>query len=468
MPKHSFIQMEKIHNVKGRINYITSAERQENLYVFMNTTTPAFWKDLAKENQQEFKKSGTGGKCIEARELIIALPKDFVKYDSALLLQLFTQSFQNKYGVECVSALHHNKKKTNYHIHLIFSERKLLDSPVEKIASRNMFFDELGKRVRTKKEILDIAGKLRKGCKIIPKGEVYDRRIFTNKESYFKSEKFLEEEKKRYTELINQFIKNPQERLQVFERNGVYLPTKKIGKNNPKAAEIKADNEARVEWNQTVDLALIEGIPEADILQVKKEEITHQVRRSIAVHGRKPGLFRTIIDKAKVILSILIRKFQQPPKPQLNVDITEFYKLASIKVELEKQKLAIDRVEMQELPELKRRLGELKGVFKGRERKEMEQKIVNLNIGLSGMKSYLTNIVSRYGYESVKDFMRVYTKAESIVRQYQEDLEEWEEKRDSIPQEKESIRSQLKQFECETKEFSSRAVYQPECRGRTR
>ena len=28
--------------------------------------------------------------------------------------------------MECVSALHHNKRKTNYHIHLIFSERKLL------------------------------------------------------------------------------------------------------------------------------------------------------------------------------------------------------------------------------------------------------------------------------------------------------------------------------------------------------
>ena len=29
--------------------------------------------------------------------------------------------------MECIAALHHNKRKTNYHIHLIFAERKLLD-----------------------------------------------------------------------------------------------------------------------------------------------------------------------------------------------------------------------------------------------------------------------------------------------------------------------------------------------------
>lgn len=83
------------------------------------------------------KKSGTEGKCIEARELIIALPESFVDYEPDRLLKLFTEHFKQNYGVECIAALHHNKRKTNYHIHLIFSERKLLDEPVEKIATRN-------------------------------------------------------------------------------------------------------------------------------------------------------------------------------------------------------------------------------------------------------------------------------------------------------------------------------------------
>lgn len=33
-------------------------------------------------------------------------------------------------------------------------------------------------------------------------------------------------------------------------KNSVYLPTKKIGKNNPKTAEIEADNAARQERNK--------------------------------------------------------------------------------------------------------------------------------------------------------------------------------------------------------------------------
>ena len=32
MPRHSFIQMTKLHNVMGRIDYITSTVKQENLY----------------------------------------------------------------------------------------------------------------------------------------------------------------------------------------------------------------------------------------------------------------------------------------------------------------------------------------------------------------------------------------------------------------------------------------------------
>ena len=63
-----------------------------------------------------------------------------------------------------------------------------------------------------------------------------------------------------FTEAINHYVKEESEKLAVFQQGGVYLPTKKIGKNNPKAAEIRADNAARQEWNQTVDIALVEGI----------------------------------------------------------------------------------------------------------------------------------------------------------------------------------------------------------------
>ena len=59
----------------GRIDYITIPKRQEFLYATHDTADRSFWKELAKENRRMFKESGTSGKCIEARELIIALPE---------------------------------------------------------------------------------------------------------------------------------------------------------------------------------------------------------------------------------------------------------------------------------------------------------------------------------------------------------------------------------------------------------
>ena len=66
----------------GRIDYISNPKRQEHLYATYQTegATPEFWKNLARENQLDFKARGTAGKCIEGREFIIALPESFVQY----------------------------------------------------------------------------------------------------------------------------------------------------------------------------------------------------------------------------------------------------------------------------------------------------------------------------------------------------------------------------------------------------
>ena len=98
----------------------------------------------------DFKARGTAGKCIEGREFIIALPESFVQYRADDVVRLFTETFHKRYGVECSAALHHNKTKTNYHIHLVFSERKMLEQPEVKIAPEYVY-DEQGKHRRTKK-----------------------------------------------------------------------------------------------------------------------------------------------------------------------------------------------------------------------------------------------------------------------------------------------------------------------------
>ncbi|WP_251501086.1 hypothetical protein [Otoolea muris] len=113
------------------------------------------------------------------------------------------------------------------------------------------------------------------------------------------------------TDLINQMVIDDKDRFSIFDKNGPYLATKKVGKNNPKAEEIKEDNEIRMEWNRTVDRALVSGVPDTEILELKKTEITDRVKESVEQNGQKPELFGEIVRAAILLLELLIAKAMQ-------------------------------------------------------------------------------------------------------------------------------------------------------------
>jgi len=330
---HSFIQISKVTNVVGKVNYISSPDRQEYLYaVYDTSTSPDFWKQLAEYNQLQFQRSGAHGSCIEARQLIIALPNEFTNYDPNMIPTLFANHFKEKYGVECVVALHYNKAKTNYHVHLVFSERKWNpDTSDVKVATRNIYINESGKRVRTKKEVTDTNGKLRVGCYFIPKGAAYDSTSFSNKNKHFKTSEFLQEIKVTFTDLINEYVSDDKNKLQVFDRNSPYLPTKKIGKNNPKATVIETDNHLRQEWNQTVQTALAMNIPLENILRIKRRDIDFKVKQSASLFGKQPQSFQYILTAAIEKLSILIYRIMSIIYDRINCALSFDYNGASIK-----------------------------------------------------------------------------------------------------------------------------------------
>ena len=406
-------------------------------------------------------------------------------YEPDKLLKLFTEHFKQSYGVECITALHHNKSKTNYHIHLIFSERKLLDEPVEKIATRNMFYDENGKHVRTKKEILDEAGQPRKGCKIIPKGEVYERTLFTIKDSRFKSDRFLDEVKRSYTDLINIYVKDDKQKLRVFDRNGVYLPTKKIGKNNPKAEQIRTDNQYRTMWNQTVDRALISGVPEEQILEVDQSEIGQKVKASIQKSGRNPALFKSLIMMAIYALELLISKVFKmtlekadkvtnvfvkaepeqtkvqavnesvmeksepiPEMPKKSKLASKFLRLADIYSKLEKQNAAIYQRE-QQLASVEKEIAETKGIFKGKQRNKLQEQAEQLKTQIANMKQYLSSIVQGYGYKNVKEFLAEFKASKAEYADYQSTVARWEQQTGNKVDD--SFRTKLQQMQKQIK-----------------
>ena len=506
MKRNSFIEMAKLHNLLGRITYISSRAKQEHLYeAYATEPDRAFWRELAKCNQEEFEKSGTNGKCIEARELMIALPESFINYDHDYLLKKMVDEFKKRYGVECFAALHHNKRKTNLHIHMIFAERKRLDQPEEKTATRNMFYDEQGRHVRTKKEVLDGNGNIRKGCKIIKKGEVYERKIFTVKDGRFKQESFLDEAKVFYTDLINQMVIDDKDRLSIFDKNGPYLATKKVGKNNPKAEEIKADNEIRMEWNRTVDRAIVSGVPEAEILELKKTEITDRVKESVEQNGNKPELFGDIVRAAVVLLEKLIEKVMQtvmsmrhkaelpqqkttvtakksiveqiraeqksvpvgikqleterPPQPKPSVLASKYPRLKEIEGRLKDQSRAVFERETKR-DKLKEELSECTGIFKGGRRKELQQEIDGINDQISNMKKRLSSIVREYKFDSVQVFYKELKAAKGEYLDYQAERSKYEKIYGEKAADSMSVRDRLRQREQEVKEREAGRVHQ--------
>ena len=449
--RHSFIRQSKLSDVAGRIDYISNPKRQEYLYETYQTegATPEFWKNLARENQLDFKASGSAGKCIEGREFIIALPESFVQYRAGDVVRLFTETFHKRYGMECSAALHHNKTKTNYHIHLVFSERKMLEQPEVKIATRNMFYDE--------------QGNIRAGCSIISKGEVYESHIFTKKEEWFKDKSFTKEVKELFTDTINCYVKEESEKLSVFQQGGVYLATKKIGKNNPKAEEIKADNAARQEWNRTVDVALVEGVPEKDILKIKQEKITDKTLQSIRKHGWLPDMFRLIIRGAKDFLQEVIFKFKLPPKPVSKIDLQEWKDMQKVMYELQRQSMEIKRTQ-QDISSLKKQLSELRGFFKGKERKSLEGRIELLEDLEKRLHRSMEQIVKREGYPNVQSFQKVYNKAEKLIMEYNEELRAWknqteQKKENPLEQPKKaSVLEKLHRYQQEGRQQPKRSV----------
>ena len=190
-------------------------------------------------------------------------------------------------------------------------------------------------------------------CRVAERnGHIYEQHLFTVKDDRFKSDPFLRELKEIYTVLINRHISDPEQHLKVFYPDSIYLPTKKIGKNNPKAAEIEADNAARQEWNRTADMALISGIEETKILEIKNEEIHQKASQSIKANGWLPNLFRSIVSKAKEFLQNLIRQTALPPKPVLNMDMAEFRAMQKLMIRVQDRAREIRNLQ-DKVPKLK-------------------------------------------------------------------------------------------------------------------
>lgn len=286
------------------------------------------------------------------------------------MLRRFTDHFKQNYKVECISALHHNKRKTNYHIHLIFAERQLLDKPIEKIATRNMFYDEKSRHRRTKKEILDETGNIRKKCKVIKKGEVYEQNLFTKKNELFKADGFLDDVKReKISEEVNRSI-------ELYGNNPSFMVG--IIRLAIKALEL------------LISKVLLATAKVAErVVNNVHEKVVEKV---VSMPKDKPKLAAEVQEKV-----------QLPKKPIAPLLLSKYPIITKLDTELKRRNEEIFAID-QECSNLEIKLSECTGVFKKKQRKELQERISLLDKKAEKMKTELSRVLQDAGYANAAEF----------------------------------------------------------------
>jgi len=219
---------------------------------------PNYWQLLSADSQAAFRQAGGSreNQACEAREIHVQLPNSALQRMTAdQLAQKIANDFRSQYGVDCLVAIHYNKRRSNLHCHILFSERQELPAPDIKYADRNAFIGADGIRKRTKKEILDADGQLLPGCSIVKKGEILSARYFGGKNTMFAEKSWMDEYRLHMADWINRELQ-PDELRTVYDPNGPYLAQQHIGKGTPAPKRRELE-----EWNKLVRIynGLLDG-----------------------------------------------------------------------------------------------------------------------------------------------------------------------------------------------------------------
>lgn len=401
-----YLRITKLHDVRGRIDYISNPERQENLLAYRTTMDNKMWLALANQNQRSFKNNSRGvsanGKCIEAREIIFHLPHRF-SADPERVLNQIVDDWKNTYHTDCAAALHWNHDKTNLHIHLIFSERERLDRDKIKYATRNMYYDVDWKRCNKADAV-----------HVIHKGEPTSPPFENAKTRSFKSYTWLEQElKDHYAKILG---------LDRFERDGLHIPQQKTFKyqNREKAERIRENNHIIREFNKTVDDALSKHVLEDDlrtIVEPLKDSVSRNKKnRTNALKNALNELRRGVRQLTMTLEDI----WNMIKEPYHTYTVTK-QKIEPCKEKLDQQKEKLNQTSVFSFKKEERHL-----------RKETKKRIHDLEQELDGFcqkrdkaKSVIDSVLSEFPkikpyYEHCKKIIDVWNKDEPQVYRFKD------------------------------------------------
>ena len=245
------------------------------------------------------------------------------------------------------------------------------------------------------------------------------------------------------------------ELMRSIEKEGVLVPL--LVRNNPYGER----------WNQTVDRAMISGVAEEEIMGVKHEKISEEVKRFIELYGNNPSFLAEIIRLAIRALELLIsnvlfaaakmaerivdvvhdkvvekevpvlteeptqavvvqEEIQLPTKPKEPLLLSKYSMIMELDVELKRKNEEIFAVE-QERGKLEIELSECTGVFKQKQRKELQERITFLDKKVEKMKAELSQVLRDAGYVNAAEFFtELFTVCEE-KRKYEKTCKKWQE-----------------------------------------
>ena len=328
---HTIVKFRKINSVKSNIQYLQNKTEHPEICYTCSTCSKKLWEEYAEFNQEAFKKSGQKGKCIEAHEFILVFPNEFYKLiPKENLLNEIVKVLKNRLGIEVYAAMHgSDQDSNNLHVHVMYMERKL-EQEQDKIAKRNMYFNQEGKQVRAKKDAVDQDGNLLPGYTMVPKGECYGKKTWSAKRKNLRSKEFTQDIKQFLTNVINGNLEyswaEGMEKREVYDReNSPYLPLQDTYKplkysNKEKyqesvktAQKLSEDivecNKLRIEYNDSVTAALMNGADQ-ELLVEKRKKISKEIKENIEKNNQKSikGILANAVNWIHGFLDKLFKK----------------------------------------------------------------------------------------------------------------------------------------------------------------
>lgn len=199
----TFVQINKLHNIRGRADYISNPERQEDIVISSLKIDWQPYHEYEKSHRKSFKENNEG------RELIIALPNEWATSTTLdCKINLLAEELLKKNRSEFQWAVHWNKDHTNLHVHIIFSERtrKYKKDFSTECYDRDIYLTSEGKIARRKADrAKDENGNIKPP--VHRKGELKNAGIFefTPKDKRFKSKQWLENVKNNVVAFYKQY-----------------------------------------------------------------------------------------------------------------------------------------------------------------------------------------------------------------------------------------------------------------------